>query len=136
MKNSRFGKIALIAFMILAAGAVFATPVSAGQTVKQVGPYDVYAIGEWTNPTLDGLRGLGKAEEVNGNRADWLTIEVDISKLPSSVGPWSSTLYNAWTISNGWHSYLGQNERQKHVITTTFSSSTGQHDESRYTLRP
>ncbi|WP_048152921.1 hypothetical protein [Methanolacinia paynteri] len=132
MKKISFGKATLLVFMILAAGAVLAMPVSAN--TQPIGPYDVTADGDWISSSSDQFQALGKAESIVGD-VDWITVRLTVSNTRFSFGPFSETSSGTWLVSTGYKTYQDtQEEHRSHVITTKLTSSTSNTGYVRYTL--
>jgi len=144
MKHFSLGKIALVAFMVLVAGAVLATPVSAGTNVELLGSYDswgyyVAATGEWIDDSgYDQFRARADVSEVHGYDVQGY---MDIGLYVYGPGGYSNMIRidNTYRGSTGWIGPLGDSSqlRQEHEINNVLvASGGGIYGTSIYTLTP
>ncbi|MBP2133944.1 hypothetical protein J2128_001910 [Methanomicrobium sp. W14] len=120
--------MALTCLVLLAAAAVFASPVSAHTHTTHWGAYDVTSEGDWiSSSSNDCFQALGKVEHINGNDVNEIDITLEVKgHLHMPFGPWSKKVYNSWVASNGYRTYeYFDHPRQKHSIRTSFTASDG-----------
>ncbi|WP_048148017.1 hypothetical protein [Methanolacinia paynteri] len=144
MKHFGLGKIALVAFMVLVAGAVLATPVSAGTNVELLGSFDswgyyVASTGEWIDDSgYDQFRARADVSEVHGyDTTGYMYIGLYVSG-PGGYGN-MIRVDNTYRGSTGWIGTLGDSSqlRQEHDIESVLTASGGgTSGSSIYTLTP